>query len=108
MESRKQRLKRAHTVQVDMATKHLPRDRRDLQQHMVDASQGSFFVVCVKLKLFKESSIGRMAMNEFSRNLFRLVKRRHTNIWKVDANGHYHPNQWNDAPPSSAPTSEAT
>lgn len=89
-----------------MTSKYLPLDRRDLQQHMVDGAQGSFFAICVKLGFFNVNSVDRHAMNEFSRNLFRMVTRRHTHLWKKDANGHYHPNQWNDAPPSSSPVDE--
>jgi len=73
-------------MQPEMLTKYLPRDRRDLQQYMVDQSQSNFFVICVRLKLFQEKNIDRHLMGNFARRLFKLVKHRHTHLW--DKNGY--------------------
>ena len=72
-----------HRVNVELIGRYLPRYRRELQEHMVDSSQANFFVVCVKLGLFKKKAIDMDAMNSFSKMLFRLVKRRHTHLWDV-------------------------
>ena len=73
-------------MQIPMATRCLPRDRRDIQQWMVDEGQGNLFAICVKLKLFRMDNVNREAMNEFSRKLFKLVKRRHTHLWNRTTN----------------------
>jgi hypothetical protein len=79
---------------IKMASKHFPHDRRDLQQHMVDEAVANFFVVCVLLKLCSMSSVPRVSLLEFSQDLFRMVKRKHTHLWSKDASGQYHANQW--------------
>lgn len=69
--------------EIELVGRFLPRDRRDLQQTHVDYSQSNLFAVCVKLKLFTQKSVGRQAMDVFSRKLFLLVKRRHTHLWDI-------------------------
>jgi hypothetical protein len=61
----------------------LPRHRRDITQYMVDQSQASLFVLCVRLGLCKEKHIDRHAMGNFSRMLFKRVARRHTHLWDI-------------------------
>lgn len=64
---------------------YLPRDRRRLQQYHVDKSLANLFATCVKLKLFKDTSIVPEALIHLAHGLFKLVSRRHTHLWdKVD------------------------
>ena len=84
----------------EMVTKYLPRYRRDLQEYMVADSQANFFVICVQLKLFKAGSIDQRAMNDFSRKLYKLVKRRHTHLW--DKHGRTNADERNAVETSSA------
>lgn len=70
-----------------MATKYLPKDRRDLTLDMVDHTQANFFALCVRLKLFKRTSVDSFHMEQFSRALYKLVMRRHTNLWNTKVEG---------------------
>lgn len=68
-------------TKMEMSSKYLPRDRRFLQERMVDKSQANLFAVCVKLKLFPVHVVNRGAMLEFARKLYIIVAKRHTHLW---------------------------
>lgn len=91
-----------------MRSRYLPLDRRDLQQYMVDRAVANLFIIFVSVKLFDKKSVDRDAMNFFSKSLFKIAMRRHTNLWRKDPNGHYYADQWNEAQKSSSLASEAT
>ena len=94
-------------MDIPMATKYLPKDRRDLTLDMTNQVVANFFVICVRLALWTRDSFSRDAMNQFARDLYKQVQRRHTHLWSKDANGHYYTDQRNDASPSSSSVGEA-
>lgn len=70
-------------MQAELKGRYLPLDRRDLQQSHVDHSLANFMMVCVLLGLWDRHTVTRDPMVTLARNLYRLVKRRHTHLWTL-------------------------
>ena len=75
--------KYVHRTLVESNGQYLPVDRRLLQRGMVDHSFARLFYTCVQLRLFKRSAVDSWTMNDFTKALYKLVKRRHTNLWNT-------------------------
>lgn len=87
-------LYRTLDTRILMVSKYFPKYKRDITLINTKLAVHNFFILGIRLSLWKSDNVNIRQIDRLAKDLFKMVSRRHTHIWKKDKDGNYLVDQW--------------